>query len=201
MVRLAGGWASRRLIAVRSVPASVPVSARDDLAVTVVFSLSLPVALVSFSGYAAGEDSPDRLKDLQTTYVASAEPEDRREPIISGRKGPATSSPTTPAIPTAWCRSMSSARRPTWAPSRARTAGIATRRRSRLSMGSCPRIRSTPAPSTPTRATFTGCRRRRSPGGSSIYSSSGSTAWTGRPRRPRPSSRRARSIPREKARD
>ena len=51
------------------------------------------------------------------------------------------------------------------------------------------------APSTPTRATCTGCRRRRSPGASSTCSSSGSMAWTGRPPRPRRSSRRARSTP------
>ena len=59
---------------------------------------------------------------------------------------------------------------------------------------------STPAPTTPTRATSTGCRRRPSPGASSTSSSSGSTAWTGRPRRPRRSPRRARSTPRARAR-
>jgi len=38
----------------------------------VVLGLSLAVALASFSGCAAGKDDPDRLKRLQTAYVANA---------------------------------------------------------------------------------------------------------------------------------
>ena len=56
------------------------------------------------------------------------------------------SSPTTPATPTDWCRFTSLARRPTWAPSWARTADIATRRRSRPPTAFCPKIRSTRRP-------------------------------------------------------
>ena len=83
-------------------------------------------------------------------------------------------------------------------PSRARTAGIATRRRSRPSTASCPRTRSTPRRLRRPERPLPGSERGGRAGGSSTSSSSGSTAWTGRPRRPRRSSRRARSTPKGK---
>ena len=86
-----------------------------------------------------------------------------------GSQGPGTSSPTTPATRTAWSRSMSSGERPTSARSWARTAVIATRRRSKPPTVSCPRTPSTPTPSTPTRATSTGCRRRVARGAKHLF--------------------------------
>ena len=58
----------------------------------------------------------------------------------------------------------------------------------RAAYGVVPENTVNPGPSTPTRATSTGCRRTRSPEGPSTCSSSGSTASTGPPPRPRPSS-------------
>ena len=95
------------------------------------------------AGAAAGTASPtgSRSSRRPTSPTATRR---RREPITSGRRGRATSSPTTPATPTAWSRSTSSAGRPTSRRSWARTAGIATRRRSRRPTASCPRTRSIP---------------------------------------------------------
>ncbi|MFI5458791.1 MAG: alkaline phosphatase [Isosphaerales bacterium] len=72
MVRLAGNWASTTWIAVRACLRAVGVSARTRPRRAVVFCLSLAVALTSCSVYPAGKDDPDRLKQLQTTYVVNA---------------------------------------------------------------------------------------------------------------------------------
>jgi len=72
MGRLGEIWASTTLIAVRVCARSVRVSAPIPTRAAAVLSLSLAVVLASLSGYAAGKDDPDRLKQLQTAYVASA---------------------------------------------------------------------------------------------------------------------------------
>ena len=156
--------------------------------VTVELALAWCISFASLSVVVAGDHDADRLKELQTAYVASASQKRPRGPITSGRRGPATSSRTTPATPTAWCRSTSSARRPTWAPSRARTAAIATRRRSRPSIGFLPENTVNPGAVYADQSDlYSGSEGGRRRGASSTCSSSGSTASTGRPRRPRPS--------------
>jgi len=72
MVRLAGDWASAKLIVDGVCARSVQVSARVRTRGAAVVSLSLAVALASLPGYAAEKGDPDRLKQLQTAYVASA---------------------------------------------------------------------------------------------------------------------------------
>jgi len=72
MVGLAWDWASSRLIEARAgcraERASVSVIARGVAG----FALALAITAASFSGQAVRGDEPDRLKDLQTSYVASA---------------------------------------------------------------------------------------------------------------------------------
>jgi len=72
MVRLAENWALTILIAGWVGTRAAGVSARIRTHAVTIASLLLAFALVSFSGYAAGQEEPDRLKQLQTAYIASA---------------------------------------------------------------------------------------------------------------------------------
>src|SRR4051812_30467037 len=64
--------ALRTLMAIVVVSRSTGISSRTCARVAAVFGLSLAVALSSVRGYSAGTGKPDRLKQLQTAYVASA---------------------------------------------------------------------------------------------------------------------------------
>jgi len=72
MVHQAEGRASSTLTTVCVGSRTVCIAARRCTRGAVVLGLSLAVALASFSGCAAGKDDPDRLKRLQTAYVANA---------------------------------------------------------------------------------------------------------------------------------
>ncbi len=167
--------------------------------VTVELALAWCISFASLSVVVAGDHDADRLKELQTAYVAGASEKAARA-YHFGSQGPGDvfsnhTSHTNRLVPVYVFGRKADLGAVMGANSRYRDPEK-IKAIFRVSAGEYGQSR---APSTPTRATSTRFRRKLSRAASGTSSSSGSTASTGRPPRPRPSSRQARPI--QRARD
>ena len=168
--------------------------------VAVTSALAFAVALTSSSRLAAGDHESDRLKELQTSYVASASQKMARA-YHFGSQGAGDvfsnhTSHTNRLVPVYVFGRKADLAAVTGANSRYRDPEKikATLWLSAREYGQPPgRLRRPERP-------VLGAEGGRRPRGQSTCSSSGSTVWTGRPRRPRRLSKQARFTPRARDR-